>query len=83
MAFRENNAVIEEMGSIIRVEFESFLMEKENGENLGNGGTRSGVTAFGDMNSIDGIDSEIVGDVFVDGVLLGTFNFLFGWGLRL
>ena len=56
MAFRENNAVIEEMGSIIRVEFESFLVEKEDREDFSDRSTRSGMTTLGDMDSIDGVD---------------------------
>ena len=41
------------------------------------------MSTFGDMDSIDGIESKVVGDVFVDGMLKSTFNFLFGRGFRL
>lgn len=67
MTFGENKSVVEEVGGVIGVEFESILVEEEDGEDFGDGGAGGGVPALGDMDSIDGIDSEVVGDVFVEG----------------
>lgn len=60
------------------MEFESVFVEEKDGEDVGDGGAGGGVSTFGDMDSIDGIDSEVLGYILVEGEILCSFNFLFG-----
>lgn len=56
-------------------------MEEEGGEDFSNGGTGGGMSTFGDMDCIDGIDPEPLGNILIEREILSTFNFFFGTGL--
>ena len=58
------------------MELESFFMEEKDGEDIGDGSAGCGVSTFGDMDSIDRIDSKMLGDILIESKILCSFNFL-------
>lgn len=63
------------------MELKPRLVEKEDRENLGNRCTRCGVSAFGDMDRVNRVDPQPVGNIFIKRIINSPFDFLLGYRL--